>query len=95
MRAMREIPKNKNSADDKLLALRKRAEQLESLITAEKLKQQKRTHKDRKRLTAIIGDALVDQAEVSPDLRLMLTQILGTAVTEPSARRFLATKGWI
>jgi hypothetical protein len=84
-----------SNGEAKLDALRKRAEQLDSQIAAERLRQQKRAQKDRKRLTAIIGDALVEQADALPDLRRMLTQILGTAVTEPASRRFLETKGWI
>jgi hypothetical protein len=79
----------------KIESLRKREAALKAAIAAETQKQQKREAKNRQRLADLIGTALVDQAGSSPDLQLMLKQILSGAVTDVSARRFLEERGWL
>jgi len=79
----------------KIESLRKREAALKAAIAAETQKQQKREAKNRRRLVDLIGTALVDQAGSSPDLQLMLKQILSGAVTDVSARRFLEERGWL
>jgi hypothetical protein len=49
----------------------------------------------RQREAAVIGEALTGHARQSPDFRLMLKQVLGTAELRESDRAFLALKGWL
>jgi len=83
------------SGNGKLDALRKREAAIRAAIAAERVKQQRQQARARAKLVEIVGSALVEQAASSPDLHLMLKQILGGAVTEPAARHFLEEKGFI
>ena len=88
---------NGTNDNGKLDGLRKRAEQLDSLIAQEKLRLQKRAQKERRRLVEIVGTALVDQASSASasDLRLTIMTILDGAVTDSASRRFLQEKEWL
>lgn len=83
------------NGNGRMEALREKEKAIRARITAENHEQQKRKARDRAKLAEIIGSALVDQASSSVDLHLMLKQILGGAVTDASARRFLEQRGWV
>jgi len=67
----------------------------EAMLAAEKLKLAKRKQKENKKLFGLVGQEVCDAAERSPELRLMIAQILGGAVTDAAARRFLEARGYI
>ncbi len=75
--------------------LRQREAALKAAIATEKVRQQKRREKEAAREAAVIGEALTGHARQSPDFRLMLKQVLGTAELRESDRAFLAQKGWL
>lgn len=79
----------------KLEALQQREAALKAAIAAEKVKQQQQKERDKARLSSIIGGALVDQANSSPQLHTMLKQVLTGCVTDPPARKFLEERNWI
>ena len=82
-------------SNGRLDALRKKEVAIRAAIAAEQAKQQKRGAKERRRLAEIVGDALVEQAAKSPELHVMLKQILGSSVTDAASRRFLSDHGWL
>jgi hypothetical protein len=55
----------------------------------------RRKERDDAKLFSIVGQALVQNGARSPDVRLMLKQILQNAVTEERERQFLSEKGWL
>ena len=87
--------KNGTNGNGKLEALRRREEGLKKQIEAERAKQQKAQVRDSKREFASVGEALVKYARENADFKLMLTQVLRTAITDDSTRNFLrAGRGW-
>jgi hypothetical protein len=77
---------------EKLEAMLRRAQRLESQIAAEKIAQQKQGKKDERRLSEIIGSIVIEKA--SPDLRLAVMEILDAGVIGRD-RRFLQEKEWL
>ena len=51
--------------------------------------------RQRERLVAIMGNALLDEADRSPNFKIMLKQTLSTAVADGKARQFLSQMGWL
>jgi hypothetical protein len=80
---------------DRLTALRIRQARLNATIAAEIVLEQKRKARERKRHIEIIGEALLEEAERSPNLKTMLKQTLNTAVVDEKSRRLLSTLGWL
>jgi len=76
-------------------AVKKQKASIRAAIEREQAAQRERDAKNRSRLIEIVGNALIEQAEKSPDFLLMLKQILGSAVTDGPARRFLEEKGFV
>lgn len=89
------MQRNLDAQNNRIQILRKREAALREAIAAEKVREQKRRAKDDARLHSILGNALVEHAEQSSDLRLMLQQVLQSAVKADSDRNFLKTKGWL
>jgi hypothetical protein len=85
----------RNNGNGKLDALRKREAALREAITKEKVRQLKANARLEAREAAIVGDALCKYAAKSLDFKLMLKQVLASAVTEDAARKFLANRGWL
>jgi hypothetical protein len=84
-----------NNSNGKLEALRQRKAALKAAIAAEQVKQQKAKAKLEAREFATVGEALVRYAGQSPEFKIMLRQVLPTAVTDEKARRFLQERGWL
>ena len=82
-------------ANSRIGALLKREAALKEAITKEKIRQLKANAKLEAREAAIVGDALCKYAAKSLDFKLMLKQVLASAVTEDAARKFLANRGWL
>ena len=88
---MKEPQQNGN----RLEALKRREAEIRRRIAAERVKQQRRRERDREKLAAIVGTALLEQAARVPDFELMLKQTLRTAVRDEPARQFLSGMGWL
>jgi hypothetical protein len=84
-----------NGNGDKLSRLHEKVKAAEARLAAEKMLLAKRKQKDNKKLFGLVGQGVCEAAEKSPELRLMLAQILGGAVTDAGARRFLEARGFI
>lgn len=84
-----------DNGNGKIEALRKREAALKAAIAAEQVRQQKRKQKTEGREFAAIGEALVKYAGQSTEFKLMLTQVLASAVTDDLTRKFLAGRGWL
>jgi len=85
----------KNGNGDKLSRLEEKLKTAEARLAAEKMALAKRKQKDNKKLFGLVGQEVCQAAEKSPELRLMIAQILGGAVTDAAKRRFLETRGYI
>jgi hypothetical protein len=83
------------NANSRISALLKREAALKTAIAAEKVREQKRREKDAAREAAVIGEALLFHAKQSPDFRLMLKQVLQSAVRRDTDRAFIAERGWL
>jgi hypothetical protein len=79
----------------RLDALRKREAEIRAKIASENEKLRRKSARDRARLESLLGAALLDAAEKSPDFRLVLTQVLNTSITDERERRLLASGGLI
>jgi len=86
---------NTTNGAARLDALRKREQALRLTITAELDRERKRQARQRERLVAIMGNALLDEADRSPNFKIMLKQTLSTAVADGKARQFLSQMGWL
>ena len=93
--AVNETNGNGNGNGAKLNRLLERQKEIEAQLAEEKLRLAKRKQKDNKKLYALVGGAVCDAAERSPDFHLMLKQTLGGAVTDAAAGRFLDARGYI
>ena len=81
--------------NSKLETLRKRKAQLEAKIAEEQAKQKKLSRKDDTRLKVIVGAAMIANAELHPETRVGVVEVLRKAVTAPRDREFLTSKGWL
>jgi hypothetical protein len=86
---------NGRNSNGKIQALLKREAALKAAIAAEQVRQQKANAKLQAREFSLVGEALVTYAGQSPDFRLMLKQVLASAVTDEPARKFLSGRGWL
>lgn len=86
---------NETNGNGKIEALRKREAALKAAIAVEQIKQQKAKAKLQAREFATVGEALCKYAAQSADFRLMLKQVLQSAVTDDAVRKFLAGRGWL
>jgi hypothetical protein len=93
---------NSRTTDVKLDALSKLARRAEDVKAALKEVQARRRNQekvDRLRLEALIGSAMLADAEADADSgggrRTYISQILDRQITSPIARAFLAVKGWL
>ena len=90
------MPNNSGGSDnDRIQLLLKQGLAVKARLAAERVKLQQRREKERARLEAIIGKALLDQAALTPDSDLMLRQILKTADIDERSRKFLTEMGWL
>jgi tRNA A37 threonylcarbamoyladenosine dehydratase len=87
--------KNGTNGNDKIEALRKREAALKAAIAAEQVKQQKARARLEAREFSTVGEALCKYAGQSPDFKLMLKQVLASAVTDEPTRKFLSGRGWL
>jgi len=83
------------NGSEKIEALRKREAALKAAIAAEQVRQQKAQAKLQVREFSAVGEALVKYAGQSPDFKLMLKQVLASAVTDEPTRKFLSGRGWL
>ena len=81
--------------NQKLDTLLKRKAQLEARIAEEQAKQKKLSRKDDTRLKIIVGAAMIANAELYPDTRPGIVEVLRKAVVAPRDREFLQSKGWL
>jgi hypothetical protein len=85
----------KTNGNDKIEALRKREAALKAAIASEQVKQQKEQARLQAREFSTIGEALCKYAGQSADFKLMLKQVLTSAITEEPTRKFLSSRGWL
>jgi len=83
------------NGSEKIEALRKREAALKAAIAVEQVRQQKAQAKLQAREFSTVGEALCKYAGQSPDFRLMLKQVLASAVTDEPTRKFLSGRGWL
>jgi len=86
---------NDGTTNERILALRRRESALKEALAKELVKQQKAKAKIQAREFSAVGEALVKYAGQSPDFRLMLKQVLASAVTDEPTRKFLSGRGWM
>ena len=77
----------------RLEQLRRKEAALRAAIAEEKVRQQKRSEKDRARLASIIGECLMADIEVDPKLGLLLEESLKRNAS-PRDAEFLRARGW-
>lgn len=92
---MKPLRNENTNSGSKLDALLKRAGQLDSLIAAEKLKQQKHEKRETEKLDRLLGGAVRKTGAGSSDFRLMIAQTALSAVVDEKERRLLREKGWL
>ncbi|HXQ25955.1 MAG TPA: hypothetical protein VN822_06080 [Candidatus Acidoferrales bacterium] len=80
--------------NERIEALYEKEKALRERIIKAKAEQQKRAAAQRKALAQILGGALID-AELSPDLKSAIRQILAGAGLEDRAKRLLRDGGWL
>jgi hypothetical protein len=83
-----------NGNGNGLEALYEKEKALRARIMEARAAQQKREAQFRKRLAEIIGAALLD-ADISPELKSSISQILAAANLEDRAKRLLHERGWV
>ena len=84
------------NGNEKIEALRRREAALKAAIATEQVKQQKANAKLQAREFATVGEALCKYAmQSSADFKLMLKQVLASAVTDEPTRKFLTGRGWL
>lgn len=81
--------------NQRLAELRRREAALKASISAEIEREQKRKAKEYDRLVRILGSALLEEADRSPNFKLMLQQTLSTTVFDEKTRRLLSNLGWL
>jgi hypothetical protein len=86
---------NRTKFDEDILSLEAREAKVKAALAAVKVKKQKWEEALIKREFATVGESLVKYAGQSPDFKLMLKQVLASAVTDEAARKFLAGRGWL
>jgi hypothetical protein len=84
-----------NGDTNRLAILKKRAADLQQAISEEKVRQAKRREKDRARLAAIVGEAVLQEAARVRDFELLLKQTLKKAVNDEKAVKFLVEMQWL
>ena len=67
----------------------------EARLAAARMAQAKRKKKDNRKLFGLVGEEVCEAAAKSPELRLMIAQILGGSVTDAAKRRFLEAREFI
>jgi hypothetical protein len=85
---------NENGSDARVLALEKREADIRAKLAAARELKRKREAAFRKSVAAIIGGALLD-ADIPPDLKSSISQILMAAGLEDRAIRLLRQGGWL
>jgi hypothetical protein len=84
-----------NLTNEKIAALRKKETALKSALAAALVEAQRAKAKLQAREFAAVGEALCKYAGQSPDFKLMLKQVLASAVTDEPTRKFLSSRGWV
>lgn len=79
----------------KLDALLQRKAALEAQIAKEEAKRKSLSRKEDTRLKVIVGAAMIANAELHPETRGGVVEVLQKAVTAPRDREFLKSKGWL
>ncbi len=87
--------KNASNGNTRLESLLERQKQLDALVATEKLKLAKRKQRNDRKLFILVGEAVCEAAERSPEFLLMLKQTLDGTVTDAVSRRFLEARGYI
>ena len=85
---------NGNGGDARLLALEKREADIRAKLAAARELKRKREAEFRKRLAEIIGAALLD-ADIPPELKSSISQLLAVAALEDRQKRMLREGGWL
>ena len=83
---------------DALSKLSRRASDIKAALKGVQARKRAQERADRERLEALIGSALLADAESEEDSgsrRAYISQILDRQVTSETARVFLAAKGWL
>jgi len=81
------------TGNGRLTALLEKEQALRAQIAKAREDQQRREAKNRKRLAEIIGAALLD-AQIPPETKASISQILSAANLEDRAKRLLKESGW-
>jgi hypothetical protein len=84
--------KNASIGGHRLEALREREASLKAAIAAEVEVERKRKAREHERVVRIVGEALLEESERSPNFRTMLRQSLNI-VADEKARRLLTKHG--
>jgi len=84
-----------NVTNEKIAALRKKETALKSALAAALVEAQRAKAKLQAREFSTVGEALCKYSGQSPDFKLMLKQVLASAVTNEATRKFLSSRGWL
>ena len=85
---------NGNGSDARLLALEKREADIRVKLAAARELKRKREAEFRKRLAEIIGGVLI-VADIPPELKSSISQLLAVAALEDRQKRMLREGGWL
>jgi hypothetical protein len=86
---------SETNGNERIAHFEEKLKTAEARLAAEKMALAKRKQKDNKKLFGLVGQEVCEAAEKSPELRLMIGQILGGSVTDAAKRRFLDARGYI
>ena len=86
---------NHTNGNPRIDFLKQKEREIREALAAEQMKVAKRQKRETEKLESIIGSAVLKAASLSPEFRLMISQIALGNVTDDKARRFLSQKGWL
>ena len=81
--------------NERLEALRKRANEIKAKIAAVEAMDKGRQRKDENRVKILVGAGVIADTEKHPETRAGVVSVLDRAITAPKDREFLKAKGWL
>ena len=81
--------------NERLEALRKRANEIKAKIAAVEAMDKGRQRKDENRVKILVGAGVIADTVKNPETRAGVVSVLDRAITAPKDREFLKAKGWL
>ena len=86
---------NASTREMRIELLKQKERDIRAALSAEMVKRAKREKHETEKLQSLIGGAVLKTCAQSPEFRLMIAQTALRNVTDETARRFLADRGWL